>query len=388
LKITTVDGEPQQQTLISRDRLALPDADPPDDPAAQFAQLAMPAAAWIILTRYPYPLGGTRSWESFAEFAAGWAWEQDGRLDEAEERFEAALRTDPQNLAAKFNLGSLLVQTTTDPARRQRGLDLLREVRDQTEGSTGDLLWYRPRYVLPLAALNSDVPPTAAEQAEAAAQTRELILELIDRDGGDPDVPPKFVANSLGASLVLLARQTIQTTDDPREVVPPGAAATGGTLSLRQLVNEPVTKATSAQLFAYALDHCPQTPQMTYNMFEYQEQLVSISHANEERLRQGEVTIKDERTGEYRLLDPAEEAEFRSEWERIRQAAERQVVRLADMLKKQGDPIVNAAVGLRPVTAPTPADDLPRADQGPDDGGFTPDRPRQTWPTALASEQE
>jgi hypothetical protein len=140
------------------------------------------------------------------------------------------------------------------------------------------------------------------------------------------------------------------------------------------LVDEPVTKYTSAQLFDYARDYCQKTPQMTYNMYKYQKKWVSISRANEERLRQGVVTVKDKVTGADRLLTEAEKTELGSQWETIRQAAEEQMVGFVRVLEEQNDPIVNAAAGLQPVAAPPPADDAPRADQGPDDGGFNPDR--------------
>jgi len=341
LRITTLDGEPERQTLIARERLDLPDPDPSDDPVAEFQQLAMPAAAWIILNHYDgYTLGGTAKWESFAQFAAGWAWERAShldqalRLDKAEKLFEAALRTDQQNIVAAFNLGALLVQTSSDADRQRRGFELLFSVLDKTKDSTSDLQRYRSSYVLSLGALDSGAmaTATAAARDQAAKRTLGLVSELVSRDGdGTQDVPQQFIDNALGAFLTLGAREAIQTTNDPRQVsTPPGPA--GDAESLADLLHGPITKETSQKLVAYARTYCQRTPQMTYQLFRYQEKRVSICDEAKVALR-GEVLSAERRQKEAEL-------------DEIRADAEIQLAKFARDLADDADPILTAAVRL------------------------------------------
>jgi hypothetical protein len=293
LDITTIDGvtEKNGSTVIKHADLGrLPDPDPAGDPVGgRFNQLALPAAAWIILTRFKdCTLGGTRDWQSFARFGAGCAWVSAKDLAEAEACFEDAYSADRDNLAAALNLGALLVQTAVGDgaaaqARRRYGYELLKYVADKTQDRKNDLQWYRARYLLPLAILDfggptGDGTQTSDEDRSSAAQyAAELAAELLERDLDPGDLPEKFQENSLGAALVLAAREHVPTTSDPTEVSTDASAAdlAADPESLILLLRNPPQKGTPEKLTAYAA-RCKKTPQLDYNMYRYQQERVQL----------------------------------------------------------------------------------------------------------------
>jgi len=281
LKITAVGREPEQgySKVIRHEELGLPEPDPADDFAGRrFEQLAMPAAAWIILTHYDgYTLGGTRTWKSFTDFAAGWAWFKAGDLVKAEEYFEAARRADPQNMAATFNLGALLVQTSADDGKIQRGLELLSSVVDQTKGKPSDLQWYRSRYVLLMAELDARRPGGQSQPDGPDKQEMiELATELVHQDSPAGDISQEFVYQNLGAVLTLTARGLVRTTDDLLTVSTDGTAAAEPGGSLLSLLANPDQDGAAEKLIQYALEYCPPNPQMDYNIYNYEKKRVAI----------------------------------------------------------------------------------------------------------------
>jgi hypothetical protein len=354
LDITTVDGvlEPDGSTVLSHAELGLPDPDPAEDPVGgRFNQLAMPAAAWIILTRFKdYTLGGTGNWRSFAQFGTGCAWLDAKNLPKAEEYFNDACDTDPQNLAATLNLGALLVQTTVgdgvdDQARRRRGYELLQYVADRTEGKTSDLQWYRARYLLPLAILDFGAPTgdgtqaSAQDRVRAANYSTELAGELLERDHDPGDLTAEFAENSLGAALVLAAREHIPTTSDLTQV---STDATDADLSadpdsLVALLRNPAQKGTPEKLAAYAQAYCKKTPQMKYNMYRYHQKRVRIcvqaAEVVAEKLRDG-ATSQEREQLEVQLRD----------LEAVRTLDLVAMRELRQGIQNSGDPVLLAAI--------------------------------------------
>jgi tetratricopeptide (TPR) repeat protein len=377
LSITTVDGvmDAGGSTVIRHEDLGLPEPDPADDPVGgRFGQLAMPAAAWIILTHYDsYTLGGTRKWPSFVHFVAGCAWLKAGNLTRAEECFDAACDIDPQNIAAAFNLGALLVQTSADGQKVRRGHDLLRFVLDSTEDKTGDLQWYRSRYVLLLTTLDSGGPGGSGRDSSAVANDQQraidLATELIYRDGAAGDVPQEFVDNSLGAVLALAARELVQTTSDLREVSTDGASAPAdGDQSLLGLLANRERKGTSEKLFEYAWRYCARTPQLKYNAYRYQEKRAVIC---QQAIAECEAELTGGSIDEQRRQQL--EAQ-RRDLGAVRAAALSQMLEFRHDIEEVDDPILNAAIKPEPAGSTRP-DDAHRAGDQPMDPQPHPEGP-------------
>ena len=353
LDITTVDGvsEPGGSTVISHAELNLPEPDPAEDPiGGRFNQLALPAAAWIIVTRFKgCTLGGTKDWWSFAQFGTGCAWLNTKKLPEAEKYFGDAYATDHGNLAAALNLGALLVQTSVgdaaeDRARRERGYRLLQDVADATEGQTDDLQWYRARYLLPLAILDFGGPTGDGTQASdqdrkrAARYATELAAQLLEKERDPGDLPEKFAENGLGAALVLAAREHIPTTSELAEV---STDATDVDLaadpeSLITLLRSPARKGTPEKLAAYAQDRCKQTPQLNYNLYRYQQNRVRICEQAETAVEE----LRDRATGEERERLDAQLDDLNA----VRLANQAAMREFRRDVQNSGDPVLQAAV--------------------------------------------
>ena len=150
--IETIDGQREASATIS-----CADHGFPPDPADDLAQLAVPAAAWVLLSCYPDAvLGGTGSWASYVAWAAGYAWEARGDLDRAKERYRAAC-ADPHNLAASVNLAALeqldehasaAYDPSADPAQQVSYQRLSRIIAPGSGVTSNNLQWYRARDLL------------------------------------------------------------------------------------------------------------------------------------------------------------------------------------------------------------------------------------------------
>lgn len=234
LGIETVQGQVERMATIKWDDLGFPPiadngkADNPDD----LAQLAMPAAAWILLTWYEHAhLGGTHDWASYVDFVAGCAWEARGNLTRAEERYRAAC-ADPANRAAAINLARIerldeqdSGAAQDDPANRVSYQRLSRIVGDSAL-SPDDPQWYRGRYLLSSVLRDGvdDQPAateaTAGQVKEAKEYAIQVANAIVARQGTRPlgPIPGGFFQNGQAAALTLVARQVIPVATDLTEV--------------------------------------------------------------------------------------------------------------------------------------------------------------------------
>lgn len=236
LGMATVDKTERNHVTIKHKDLGFPPVSPSaaNPVAARYAQLALPAAAWVILTRYrKYRLGGTRNWASFTKFAVGYEWQQQGDTDTAEQYYLMARDADRENsTAAAVNLARLWQQreVLVNPGVVTGDHDwrgLLTRVAEATRSKTGDLQWYRSRYLLSLGLADRDTPGRGAADEEARGQARglavELAIEVMEQlRGPEGDVPKEFLENSQGPVLALAVSQMIPTTENVDEVITTG----------------------------------------------------------------------------------------------------------------------------------------------------------------------
>jgi hypothetical protein len=234
--MATVDKTERNHVTIKHKDLGFPPVSPSaaNPVAARYAQLALPAAAWVILTRYrKYRLGGTRNWASFTKFAVGYEWQQQGDTDTAEQYYLMARDADRENsTAAAVNLARLWQQreVLVNPGVVTGDHDwrgLLTRVAEATRSKTGDLQWYRSRYLLSLGLADRDTPGRGAADEEARGQARglavELAIEVMEQlRGPEGDVPKEFLENSQGPVLALAVSQMIPTTENVDEVITTG----------------------------------------------------------------------------------------------------------------------------------------------------------------------
>lgn len=129
-----------------------PPASPPaaDAPQTAYDRLAVPAAAWLLyqtgnhqrslltwlasLVRGPYSMVGTRDWRSYALFAVGAEDQTREKRPSARRRYLAALRRDPGNRGAQFNLAVAdLQKRATSKGDYERAVDRLEGLRDSLE---------------------------------------------------------------------------------------------------------------------------------------------------------------------------------------------------------------------------------------------------------------
>jgi hypothetical protein len=284
LGIETVDGVSERGTVIVHQDLGMPDPHPAAAPvSARFYQLALPAAAWIILTRYTsHALGGTRQWRSFVQFAVGCAWQEANDLARASEHYTAACEEDPRNTAAAVNLAALQQQDLIGRRPGPSWDDRLQAVIDATEGKTDDPQWYRARYLKSLGALDFIQPDetdgTFRETRERDARVAreyatQLAIKLEERAKSPGDLPEEFIRNSQGAALTLAARLLVPETDDLAQVsTDPAPDHQADGESVIDLLASP-GKGTPEKLVAYVAKsgRYKLTPQAKYNLLRYKE---------------------------------------------------------------------------------------------------------------------
>ena len=294
LGLKSVTGKPQGDKAIKHEDLGFPgDGDFQASQVPQAAgqqgrmrQMALAAAAWIILTRYrrrKVSLGGTTDWASYVAFAAGCAWEAAGssrrHQDHARARYQQA-RRDTANTAARINLAAmdLAADLKSKPEVPIETLDwyvalnaivaATRLRRSPLRRRPRDLHWYQARFLLAMGLRDfmEAVPQAAAGvrayfEREARELTAEVAIELRKRERALGRLPREFVKYGYPAAIALLARQVMTWTGDPRQVVTrsesPGfdTATIGG--ELRWILNSPedsdIDKQTSAKLAEFVV---------------------------------------------------------------------------------------------------------------------------------------
>lgn len=304
------------------DMIALDDLEFPDPQNRSLTQLALPAAAWIILASYrDATLGGTPDWRSYTAFAAGYAWQRRGEagdLIQARRLYTEACQ-DPRNTAAAVNLAALeqvderedaarppgqrQAEPPADPLLRPSAQRLQRVVRVTAQRRAADpraaarhpdLQWYRARYLLssdlrdevdrrrsevdrrpaPIGGVADD--EQAAPEAAAEALNYAIDLALTLEDERDL-LPPDFVRFGRAAALTLVARQAFPTVtsenaddlavagQDRRDLTDTDVRAE--LLNLRGSRREP---GTAERLVRYLRDHCRTDDQSEYNLLHYQ----------------------------------------------------------------------------------------------------------------------
>jgi hypothetical protein len=300
LTLVQVGGKPQGQTVIDHAKLGFPAAAdfagfpaaprvgrlPNQRPAAhqsKVQQLALAAAAWIILTRYrrrKISFGGTRNWASFVAFAAGCDWEAAGSSPKHQQNARAQYNVacgDTANTAAVINLAAMdlardlkskpLVPIETlswyqalnaivDTPERRRFLGLLRVPRD--------VQWYQARFLLAMALRDflDTVPQSPGVQDRFERMAREYSADVaveLDKRATSPGwLSKEFIDFGRTAAIALLARQVIVRTDDPSKVVTKIWSRTltkrtiGG--ALRRIRDGQVSSEASAQLAEFAVN--------------------------------------------------------------------------------------------------------------------------------------
>lgn len=200
--------------------------------AHAYHRLAVAAAAWLAFrlptrgTPGSLPAMLTTSWESYAHFRIGVESFQAGDLVSARRSFATSLRHDPLNRGSLLNLAGLDVNTNCNGPAIDR-LRLLCELLPDTEFPL-DRLWYRARFNLAVACLNSEGSEPerlecrtdyslAARREIARAAIHEVIkrsrkvLSYYDRAGGRAvrrTASPEFLAfirTVLGMAVVVRA---------------------------------------------------------------------------------------------------------------------------------------------------------------------------------------
>jgi hypothetical protein len=317
LDLKTIDGRHQRGEVFKHADLGFPppggtaagsDPHAPDLVARRLEQLAVPAAAWIILARYRRAtLGGTRSLASYLAFAGGCAWEAEatpqtagtsptavvpGDQRQARECYQRACR-DAENTAAAINLAMLekLEDPGTGPLEDRPWYQMLLRVASQTGGrrflffkrGRRDLQWYRANYLLSSAQrefLESRSSVDGLDRAvqrdiDAAARRRavEVAIELEKRARRRGGLPKEFVEYGRAAALTLLARQMTTRTADLGQVLSrrrsPAIRKGGIRRELAAIKRHPVDSVSSAKLVEFTTAHRPIDDQAGYNLALY-----------------------------------------------------------------------------------------------------------------------
>ncbi len=317
LGIETIHGGVRRTDLI-----ALEELDFPDPQNHSLAQLALPAAAWIILAGYQgVTLGGTPDWRSYTTFAAGYAWQRRGGgaldLDEARRLYTEACQ-DPRNTAAAINLAALeqvderadaarppaqgQAEPPADPRQRPSAQRLQRVVQITAQQRAADpraaarrpdLQWYRSRYLLSSdlrdevdsrrgevvlrPAANGGAPDAEQAAPAAAADALDYAIDLaVTLEDERKQLPPDFVQFGRAAALTLVARQAFPavTTENADDVAVADQDRPDLTdadvrvelLSLRRRQREP---GSAERLVRYVRTHCRTDDQSEYNLLHY-----------------------------------------------------------------------------------------------------------------------
>jgi tetratricopeptide (TPR) repeat protein len=168
-------------------RLARAGDKDPVQPA--YDRLGVPAAAWIMYqagTRFSirrrrtakFELLGTKEWRSYAHFAVGADDHARGDWASARRRYLEALRCDPNNRGARFDLA--VIELGLGDAGRESALKRLEGLRKELENPDErpqDPVWYRVRYTQ--AVLRITVEPRAgAGTKRKAPEAREAAIDL------------------------------------------------------------------------------------------------------------------------------------------------------------------------------------------------------------------
>jgi tetratricopeptide (TPR) repeat protein len=268
----TVDKVPICSAPVRHKKFSFPPASPA---SAQYAQLSLPIAAWIIFERYPrYTLGGTHDLDSFAVFAAGCAWQDVGDLARAEQFYHDARTKDRNNTAAAHNLATLwqqdeIVGSTTLAGSGVKGGDwraLLRTVIGTTGTKTHDPQWVRSRY-----ALSRGLADLAQDREEAKHYARELAVEIEEqlRTPGK-DTPVDLLTSSRGPVLALATSEMIPLTADVNGVSVMGVIPAGITeVDVIQLLRYGGDGAPE-KLAAFVEANYPDDAEVKYNLYRYQ----------------------------------------------------------------------------------------------------------------------
>jgi hypothetical protein len=325
LSLKSIVRKPQGETIMDHDKLGFPaDGDfqpgpvpppPPGPPGAQrsghrgrMQQLALAAAAWIILVRYgrrKISLGGTTNWDSYVAFAAGCTWEEAGTSPRHQDRARACYllaRRDPENTAAAINLAAMELaedlksppQVPIEDLSWYQTLTAIVEATDRRgflpfRRGRRDLQWYRARYLLAMGLrdLMDVAPPASPEVREYFAdKARELTADVaieLERRARSPRwwLPKEFVHYGRTAAITLLARQVMTWTNDPAQVVTTSWSAgfTKRTIgsALQAIRNGYVDKDTSAKLAEFpATAGLVVDDQSEYNLARYRRRRFEI----------------------------------------------------------------------------------------------------------------
>jgi tetratricopeptide (TPR) repeat protein len=176
-------------TLWESDYGSLAPSGEEDPKQRAYDRIAVPAATWIVyqagerflrrrlgLTA-PFELIGTREWRSYAHFAVGADDHARDDWQSARRRYLEALRHDPGNRGARFDLAVVELDPRFEGNGRQAALGRLEGLRAELEGAGNaarDPLWYRVRYMQAVAQITTD-----AVVAHAAAV--DLCARLVSR---------------------------------------------------------------------------------------------------------------------------------------------------------------------------------------------------------------
>ncbi|MGI8333747.1 hypothetical protein ACRYCC_27685 [Actinomadura scrupuli] len=354
LTLDTVNGRLRESSgMIKAEDIQFPPSAP-----ESYLPLALPAAAWIILTYYPadVTLGGTRDWNSYIAFAAGYAWQERGNLDRARALYAKAAG-DPRNHAATVNLAAL-EQLQEREWRRDdpRVRPSARRLQHIVDGPPDDLHWYRAQYLLSLMFRDAAEdeprrpPRDGAAPASAAGTTRltdaqvpwsappePLMDPMLDealrrearlhamnlavameeqRDGRDK-MREEFFERSRAAALTLLARQMFPETSDPFSALDTRPAdekkldveALAARLkALRDGGGRLTEDGMAEAIVEYVRTHCTLDDQARYNLMFY--------HRTRARSLEAAITAWQTRLEETRGLPgvtPGETAKWRRE---------------------------------------------------------------------------
>jgi tetratricopeptide (TPR) repeat protein len=174
-----------------------------DPPQPAYDRVAVPAATWLmyeageralrrrlpldqlpLVRRLPsvwqFQILGARDWRSYALFAVGAEAHARGDEPSARRRYLDALRHEPGNRGAKFNLAVAELEGVgaegNGPERARSRLEELQRTLEATGEQEQEAMWYRVRYTQAVAGLGR-------EPSEARRAAVDLCATLLDRLG-------------------------------------------------------------------------------------------------------------------------------------------------------------------------------------------------------------